>query len=53
MEVAIRVAIELNDDKIKPDDFLKEFRKTFDDKYFVKECEYEHGENEQGKREAL
>jgi hypothetical protein len=41
MVVAIRVVIDLKDDEIDLKEFLDEFKKHFDEKLFVKECEYE------------
>lgn len=51
--VTIRVVLDLNGDTIEPKQFLKEFYEYINKGYYIKECEYEHGENEQGKGQAV
>ena len=56
MLVAIKTVIDLPDDDPftkNLDWLLKEFKGYIEPHYFIEECEFEHGEIEQRKRQAL
>ena len=56
MLVAIKTVIDLPDDDPfakNLDRLLKEFKGYIEPHYFIEECEFEHGENEQREGQAV